>query len=235
MTPLIQAPSVIPQIILSLCTVLIATCNKLFENMTLFNGDHKDTKIIGTGNGKNFYWKIDTGSAVTCMNINAFETAFGKTKERNLNDFKTDIFIRKRKCTHTVQIAGKSSENILGIDFLQKFRLHVNTKTEAYLPNQDSPGGLCANLAQRNDQGKIQIISHASRQLKENEKNYTRFLLKTAPAAWGMDNFNEYLNGSRFTLYRDTSAKTALGTTQVKTLNRLQTTMNEHDFETKDR
>ena len=28
--------------------------------MTLFNGDQKDTKIIGTVNGKNFYWKIDT-------------------------------------------------------------------------------------------------------------------------------------------------------------------------------
>ena len=104
MTPLIHAPSVIPQLILSLCTVSIATCNKLFENMTLFNGDQKDTKIIGTVNGKNFYWKIDTGSAVTCMNINAFETAFGKTKERNQKDFKTDIFIKKRKCTHTVQI-----------------------------------------------------------------------------------------------------------------------------------
>ncbi len=71
MTPLIQAPSVIPQLILSLCTVSIATCNKLFENMMLFNGEQKDTQIIGTVNGKNFYWKIDTGSAVTCMNINA--------------------------------------------------------------------------------------------------------------------------------------------------------------------
>jgi hypothetical protein len=98
MTPLIQAPSVIPQIILSLFTVSIATCNKLFENMTLFNGGHKETQITGTVNGKNVYWKIDTGSAVTCMNINAFETAFGKTKERNQKDFKTDIW---RKCTHT--------------------------------------------------------------------------------------------------------------------------------------
>jgi hypothetical protein len=112
MNPLTQAPSVIPQIILSLCTVSIATCNKLFENMTLFNGDHKNTKITGTVNGKNFYWKIDTGSAVTCMNINAFEAAFGKTKERYLTDFKTDIFIKKRKCTHTVQIADESSKNI---------------------------------------------------------------------------------------------------------------------------
>ncbi len=51
--------------------------------------------------------------------------------------------------------------------------------TNAYLPNKDS------NLAQRSDQGKIRIISHASRQLKENEKNYTRFLLETATTAWG--------------------------------------------------
>ncbi len=39
MTPLIQAPSVIPQLILSLCTISIATYNKLFEIMTPFNGD----------------------------------------------------------------------------------------------------------------------------------------------------------------------------------------------------
>ena len=64
--------------------------------MTLFNGDHRDTKIIGTVNGKNFYWKIDTGSAVTCMNINAFETAFGKTEDKT-KEFKTDIFIKKQK------------------------------------------------------------------------------------------------------------------------------------------
>ena len=74
----------------------IATCNKLFENMTLFNGDQKDTKIIGTVNGKNFYWKIDTGSAVTCMNLNAFETAFGKTKDKT-KECKIDIFIKKQK------------------------------------------------------------------------------------------------------------------------------------------
>jgi len=98
--------------------------------MTLFNGDHKETKITGTVNGKNFYWKIDTGSAVTCMNINAFETAFGKSKERKQKDFKTDIFIKKRRCTHTVQIADESSKNILGINFLQKFRLHLDPKTK---------------------------------------------------------------------------------------------------------
>jgi RNase H-like domain found in reverse transcriptase len=90
-------------------------------------------------------------------------------------------------------------------------------------------------LAQRKHLGKIQIISHDFRQLKQNEKNYTRVLLETAAAAWGMDNFNEYLKGSKFTLYRNLTTETTLGTTQLKTLNRLRNTMIEHDFEIKDR
>jgi hypothetical protein len=97
------------------------------------------------------------------------------------------------------------------------------------------PEVFCANLAQRNHLGQIQIISHASRQLRENEKNYTRFLLETAAAAWGMDNFNEYLKGSKFTLYRDLTTEATLGTTQLKTLNRLRNTMIDHDFQTMNR
>jgi hypothetical protein len=50
-----------------------------------------------------------------------------------------------------------------------------------------------------------------------------------------MDNFNEYLNGSKFTLYKDPVTETSLGTTQLKTLNRLKTAMSEHDFEIKDK
>jgi hypothetical protein len=49
-----------------------------------------------------------------------------------------------------------------------------------------------------------------------------------------MDNFNEYLKGTRFTLYRDLATETTLGTTQLKTLNRLRNTLMEHSFEVKD-
>jgi hypothetical protein len=59
--------------------------------------------------------------------------------------------------------------------------------------------------------------------------------LETAAAAWGMDNFNEYLKGSKFTLYRDITTETTLGTTQLKTLNRLKNTMIDHDFEVQNR
>ncbi len=103
--------------------------------------------------------------------------------------------------------------------------------TKAYTPDHDSAGGLCATLALKNKHGGMQIISHASRQLKENEKNYTKFLLKAAATTWGMDNINEYLNGSRFILYKDTNTETNLGNTKVKTLNRLKMAMSEHDFE----
>jgi hypothetical protein len=65
------------------------------------------------------------------MNINAFLAAFGKTKEKkNIKECRTDNFIRNRKCTHPVEIADQSSENILGIDFLQKFRLQLDPKTK---------------------------------------------------------------------------------------------------------
>jgi hypothetical protein len=67
--------------------------------------------------------------------------------------------------------------------------------TNAYTQDTDLPGGLCTTLAQKDDRNQIKIISHTSRQLKENETNYTSFLLEMAAAAWGMDNFNEYLKG----------------------------------------
>jgi hypothetical protein len=43
--------------------------------------------------------------------------------------------------------------------------------TNAYTPDPDLPGGLCVTLAQKDKYNRIQIISHASRQLKENKKN----------------------------------------------------------------
>jgi hypothetical protein len=67
--------------------------------MMPFYGDKNKTKILGKVNRKTFYWKIDTGSAVTCMNINSFETAFGK-KIEGQEKYKIDIFI-KRGSVHT--------------------------------------------------------------------------------------------------------------------------------------
>jgi len=45
MVPLMNAPSVIPQLILNLCTISIATCNKFLNQMTPFNGDKVRPRI----------------------------------------------------------------------------------------------------------------------------------------------------------------------------------------------
>jgi hypothetical protein len=68
MTPLIQAPSVIPQLNLSLCTISIATGNKLFEIMTPFNGDKIRPRLAIKVGDKTFSWLFDTKAAVTCTN-----------------------------------------------------------------------------------------------------------------------------------------------------------------------
>jgi len=70
--------------------VSIATYNKLFENMMPFYGDKSKPKILGTINTKIFYWVINTGYAVTCMNINSFKTAFGR-KLKIIEKCKIDI------------------------------------------------------------------------------------------------------------------------------------------------
>ncbi len=77
MTPLIQAPSVIPQLIPSSCTILIATCNKLFEIMTPINADKIRKRLLVRAGNKTFSWLFDTGAVVTCMNKESFDLAFG--------------------------------------------------------------------------------------------------------------------------------------------------------------
>jgi len=54
MIPLIQAPSIIPQLILSLCAISIATCNKLFEIMMPFNGE-KISRRLAVRAGTKFF------------------------------------------------------------------------------------------------------------------------------------------------------------------------------------
>jgi hypothetical protein len=103
----------------------IATCNKLFENMMPFYGDKAKPRITGCTGGKTFSWVLDTGSAVTYMNKNAFEMALGITLEDG-DTYKIDLFIKRRKCVHTITVKDKFSENIIGLDFIQKHRLHYD-------------------------------------------------------------------------------------------------------------
>jgi RNase H-like domain found in reverse transcriptase len=94
----------------------------------------------------------------------------------------------------------------------------------------DNPGSLGVILTQANKEGNFYAISFASRQLKDQEKNYSPFLLEAAVAVWGMDFFNGYLKGKCFILYTDHKPLEKLGHLHSKMLNRLQMALLEHDF-----
>jgi hypothetical protein len=91
MTPLIQAPSVISQLILSLCTISIATCNELFEIMTPLNGDKIRPRLAIRALNKTFSWLFDTGAAVTCMNKESFDLAFLHSKPKQISKLQSCV------------------------------------------------------------------------------------------------------------------------------------------------
>jgi hypothetical protein len=62
-----NAPSVIPHLILNVCAVSIGTCNKFFNQMAPFNGDKVRPRVTATAGGKMFSWLFDTGASTTCM------------------------------------------------------------------------------------------------------------------------------------------------------------------------
>jgi len=85
MTPLIQTASVILQLILSLCTISITTCNKLFEIMTPFNGDKIRPRLAVKAGNKTYSWLFDTGAAVTFIKKDSFDLAFGHSKPKQIS------------------------------------------------------------------------------------------------------------------------------------------------------
>jgi hypothetical protein len=75
-----NAPSVIPQLNLNLCTISITTCNKFFDRMTPFNGDRIRPRLTAKAGGKTFSWLFDTGASITCMTQASFLAAFPNIK-----------------------------------------------------------------------------------------------------------------------------------------------------------
>jgi hypothetical protein len=83
MDPLMNAPSVIPQLILNLCTISIATCNKIFNLMTPFNGEKIRPRVTARAGGKTFSWLFDTGASVTFMTANSHMISLAEYKMRS--------------------------------------------------------------------------------------------------------------------------------------------------------
>jgi hypothetical protein len=123
-----------------LCTISIATCKKLFEIMTPFNGDKIRPRLAVRAGNKTFSWLFDTGAAVTCMNKQSFDLAFGHSKLKQISKpqscvaasgdkmsshgvFEVDLFIKGKKFTDPVIMIEELNENIIGIDFIHAHKL----------------------------------------------------------------------------------------------------------------
>ncbi len=104
-------------------------------------------------------------------------------------------------------------------------------QTDGATGDKDNPGGLGAVLLQAQPDGTERVIAYASRALKTHEKNYSAFLLEMAAAVYGIEFFDVYLRGKKFTLYCDHKPLEKLNLIHTKTLNRLQQLMTEYTFE----
>ena len=103
--------------------------------------------------------------------------------------------------------------------------------TDACQGDSKHPGGFGAILAQIRPDGEFQVVSYASRKLKDQEKNYAPFLLEMTASVWAMDHYDVYLKGRRFILFTDHKPLVKIGSVHTKTLNRMQEAMLTYDFE----
>jgi hypothetical protein len=102
--------------------------------------------------------------------------------------------------------------------------------TDAATRTADAPGGLGEILTQKDNNCSHYNISFTSRQLKDNKKNYSPFLLEAAAAVWGMYVFNKYLRGKQFVLFTNHKPLEKLVHLHTKTLKHLQTALLEHNY-----
>jgi hypothetical protein len=108
--------------------------------MTPLNGDKIRPRLAVRAGDKTFSWLFDTGTAVTCMNKQSFDMAFGHTTPKQISKpqscaaasgdkmssygvFEVDLFIKGKKFTHPVNMIEELNENIIGIDFIHAHKL----------------------------------------------------------------------------------------------------------------
>jgi two-component sensor histidine kinase len=105
----------------------------------------------------------------------------------------------------------------------------VKPEGKLELETDGSIDGLGAVLFQIQD-GVKKVIAYGSRGLQKHEKNYSAYLLELAAAVFGVETFHVYLWGNNFDLVMDHKPLCTLGSVHKRTLNRLQTLMNEFNF-----
>ncbi len=70
--------------------------------MMPFNGDKIRPRLAVKAGDKTFSWLLDTGAAVTCMNKQSFELAFGQSKPKQISKPQSVWLPQGTKCHPTV-------------------------------------------------------------------------------------------------------------------------------------
>ncbi len=116
--------------------------------MTPFNGDRIRPRVTARAGGKAFSWLFDTGASVTCMTAASFKAAFPHSQPRRVENaqnctaasgnqmnslgiFEIDLQIKGKNFKHTVNVNDQLTDNIFGIDFMHKHKLHYDVQNQA--------------------------------------------------------------------------------------------------------
>ncbi len=114
--------------------------------MTPFNGYKIRPRLTAKAGGKTFSWLFDTGASITCMTKASFNAAFPHQKPHrvqssqhctatsgdklnSLGIYEIDLFIKGKKFTHPINVMDTLTDNIIGIDFRHKNKLHYDVQT----------------------------------------------------------------------------------------------------------
>ncbi len=114
--------------------------------MTPFNGGRIRPRVTARAGGKTFSWLFDTGVSVTCLTAESFKAAFPHSKPRRVQNtqhctaasdnqmnslgiFEFDLQIKGKNFTHTVNVIDQLTDNIIGINFMHKHKLHYDVQT----------------------------------------------------------------------------------------------------------
>ncbi len=114
--------------------------------MTPFNGVRLRPRVTAKAGGQTFSWLFDTGASVTCMIAESFNAAFpldkpsrvwnaqhctaaSGNKINSLGIFEIDRQIKGKTFTHHINIINQLTDNIIGIDFMHRHKLHYDVQT----------------------------------------------------------------------------------------------------------
>ncbi len=114
--------------------------------MTPFNGDRIRPRVTARAGGKTFSWLFDTGASITFMTAESLKAAFPHNKPcrvqnaqhctaasgnhmNSLGLFEIDLQIKGKNFKHTVNVIDQLTDNIIGMDFMHKHKLHYDVQT----------------------------------------------------------------------------------------------------------